>query len=360
MYSHTIGTFLVGWVKHIRRQKFEIVGYHIGSKTDAVTSLLKNCFDHFYKVNESIETAAKQISADNLHILVFFDIGMTPIATQLAALRLAPIQCKGWGYPVTTGLPTIDYYLSSDLMEPENGDQHYSEELIRLPNLALCLDRPAVPKTPKKRYAFGIEQDDFAYLSAHSLFTYLPQYDKIFPRIARAVTKAKFVFISHQSQCVTKRFKARLKAEFSKYELNMELYCRFLPRLDLEDFLSLNLASDVLLDTPGWSGGKTSIEAIGCGLPVVTLPGEFMRGRHAYAMLKMIEATDTIATNLDDYVDIAIRLGIDKGFCRNIKAKISARADRLFHDHCVPEALEVFFQKAVKELQKNAGPPIPG
>ncbi len=355
MYSHTVGAFLVGWVKHMHRREFEVFGYYLGYKTDAVTSLLKNHFDHFYQINHSVETAAKQISADNLHILVFFDIGMTPIATQLAALRLAAIQCKGWGYPVTTGLPTIDYYLSSDLMEPQCGQQHYSEELIRLPNLALCLDRPALPKTPKNRDDFGIEADAFVYLSIHSLFTYLPQYDEIFSRIALAVANAKFVFISHQSEFVTKKFRARLRAGFKKIKLNMESYCHFLPRLNLEDFLSLNLAGDVLLDTPSWSGGKTSIEAIGCGLPVVTVPGEFMRGRHAYAMLKMIGVYDTIAKNIDDYVDIAIRLGKDKDFYKNLKAKMKTRAERLFDDHSVPDALEVFFQKAVMNLHKNEG-----
>jgi predicted O-linked N-acetylglucosamine transferase (SPINDLY family) len=277
---------------------------------------------------------------------------MTPIAIQLAALRLAPIQCKGWGYPVTTGLPTIDYYLSSDLMEPDNAQQHYSEKLVRLPNLALCYRKPSLPQYPKPRSNFGIDDDAFVFLSAHSLFTYLPQYDGIFPRIARKVSNAKFVFISHQSRSVTADFKKRLGAAFSKYHLQSNSYCLFLPRLNLEDFLSLNLASNVLLDTPDWSGGKTSLEGIRCGLPVVTLPGKYMRGRHAYAMLRMMGIKDTIAENIEQYIDIAVRLGIDDRFYLRNREQIRDNSDRLFDDYSVPAALETFFKK-IKSRAEN-------
>ena len=46
-------------------------------------------------------------------------------------------------------------------------------------------------------------------------------------------------------------------------------------------------------------------------LPVVTLPGEFMRRRHAFAILTMMDVTETIAGSLDDYISLAVRLGTD-------------------------------------------------
>jgi predicted O-linked N-acetylglucosamine transferase (SPINDLY family) len=351
LYHHTVGIFLKGWVENLNHSQIETYGYQIGKKSDALTTSFKACFNHYRSVADSLEQAAEKIVLDDLHLLVFTDIGMNPLSIQLAALRLAPIQCKGWGHPVTTGLPTMDYYLSSDLMEPENGQSYYTERLIRLPNLALCYQKPALPESPVDRSAFGIAETDFVYLSPQSLFKYLPQYDELFPRIAQKVPKAKFIFISHQTESVTQRFRERLGWAFEKYHLCFSNFCRILPRLNLNEFLSLNLSSNVLLDTLDWSGGKTSIEGLSCGLPLVTLPGEFMRGRHAYAMLKMMGIRDTIAQDIDHYVEIAARLGIDPILYRQIRSKVEKNGHRLFDDHSVPAALEEFIVNTVKDAQ---------
>ena len=58
---------------------------------------------------------------------------MDDMPIKLASLRLAPAQATSWGHPTTSGLPSIDYFLSSELMEPPNADEHYTERLIRLP-----------------------------------------------------------------------------------------------------------------------------------------------------------------------------------------------------------------------------------
>jgi predicted O-linked N-acetylglucosamine transferase (SPINDLY family) len=353
LYSHTVGMFLKGWVENLNQRRFETYGYQIRNKSDTLTENFQEIFEHYRRVADNLEQAAGRIFSDDLHLLVFTDIGMNPLSIQLAALRLAPVQCKGWGHPVTTGLPTVDYYLSSDLMEPENAQSHYTEKLIRLPNLALCYQKPGLPANPTKRHSFGIEEKAFVYLSPQSLFKYLPQYDEIFPRIAQRVHTARFIFISHQTETVTRKFKERLSRAFDRYHLKFNFFCQIIPRLNFSEFLSLNLASNVLLDTPSWSGGKTSIEGLSCGLPVITLPGEFMRGRHAYAMLKMMGVEDTVAKDIDHYVDLAVRLGTDQDFYVQTRKKINSSSHRLFDDASVPGALEDFFIKTVKEAQTS-------
>jgi predicted O-linked N-acetylglucosamine transferase (SPINDLY family) len=97
--------------------------------------------------------------ADNLDILVFLDIGMTPITTQMAGLRLAPIQCLTWGHPITSGIPTIDYFLSSELMEPENCQTHYTEKLILLPKISICYPQPKLPQKRENRSFFQLPSE---------------------------------------------------------------------------------------------------------------------------------------------------------------------------------------------------------
>jgi len=345
MRAHTVGEFLAGWLENHHREDFEIHCYHIGTQTDAMTPRFRNNADHFHQIGADLEKAAARILADDLHVLVFTDIGMNALATQLAALRLAPVQCKGWGHPVTTGLPTVDYYLSSDLMEPANAREHYSETLIRLPNLALAYSPPVRPGQIKARSDFGLREDAFVCLSSQSLFKYLPQHDDIYPRIALEVPDVRFVFLAHDSPEISRQFTDRLARAFEARHLDAARFCGVLPRQHFPDFLGLNLASDVLLDTFEWSGGKTTLEAISCGLPVVTCPGEMMRGRHACAMLLGMGLTELIAKDKSEYVRIVTRLRRDRAFYAQVRAQIAGNRDRIYNDKSCIRALEDFYRK---------------
>ncbi len=347
MRAHTVGEFLLGWIENHNQRDFEIFCYHIGAQSDGMTAKFEQHADHFHQVHDNLESAARQIISDNLHILVFTDIGMYAPATQLAACRLAPIQCKGWGHPVTTGLPTIDYYLSSQLMEPEDAQKHYAEQLVKLPNLALAYQKPLLPRQPKTREAFGIRPEAFVYLISQSLFKLLPQYDHVYSQIAQAVPDAQFVFISHSSAEITDRLRNRLDATFQRYNQTVDDCCLFLPRLSFQDFLSLNLASNVLLDTFSWSGGKTTLEAISCALPVVTCPGEFMRGRHAYAMLKMMGVEETIAKDVDAYIQLAVKLAKNREFYLNVKRLMSENQSKIYNDREFMQGLEDFYRRLI-------------
>ena len=75
----------------------------------------------------------EQVAATELDVLFYADIGMDPTTYFLAFSRLAPVQCVTWGHPVTTGIPNIDDYLSSDVFEAPGAEAHYTERLIRLP-----------------------------------------------------------------------------------------------------------------------------------------------------------------------------------------------------------------------------------
>ena len=98
----------------------------------------------------------------------------------------------------------------------------------------------------------------------------------------------------------------------------MKIIVYFLTIPERLDYLMINLLSDVYLDTFTWSGGNTTLEAIACNLPIVTCPGEFMRGRHSDSFLKMLGVTDTIAHNVAEYIEIAVKLGLNPVWRRDI------------------------------------------
>ncbi|QFS43151.1 glycosyltransferase [Nostoc sphaeroides] len=339
LHSYSGTLWLTGWLRYCDRQNFEIYCYYTGNEPDPVTQQFQNYSDVFHHIPYNLSAACEQIIADKLHILVFPEIGMDAQTMQMAGLRLAPLQCVAWGHPVTTGLPTIDYFLSSELMEPENAQEHYSEKLIRLPNIGVSYPKPYIPPVIKTRSDFGLEDDAVIYLCCQAPFKYLPQYDFIFAEIARRLPQAKFVFLRGTL------LEPRLKRAFAAVGLNSEDYCVFLNIPERLDYLMINLLSDIYLDTFTWSGGNTTLEAIACNLPIVTCPGEFMRGRHSDSFLQMLGVTDTIAENETEYIEIAVKLGLDRGWRGTIAERMSQNHDHLFDDKACVEGLEAFYKE---------------
>ncbi|MEH2078263.1 MAG: tetratricopeptide repeat protein [Nostoc sp.] len=339
LHSYSGTLWLTGWLRQSNHESFEIYCYYTGNEPDPVTQQFQEYSDVFHHIPDNLSAVCEQIIADKLHILVFPEIGMNPQTMQMAGLRLAPVQCTAWGHPVTTGLPTIDYFLSSELMEPENAQEHYSEKLIRLPNIGVSYPKPYIPPVIKTRSDFQLSDDAVIYLSCQAPFKYLPQYDFIFAEIAHRIPQAKFVFLRGTL------LQPRLKRVFADIGLNSEDYCVFLSIPERLDYLMINLLSDVYLDTFTWSGGNTTLEAIACNLPIVTCPGEFMRGRHSDSFLKMLGVTDTIAENETEYIEIAVKLGLDPAWRGTISERISQNHDRLFDDKACVAGLEAFYKQ---------------
>ncbi|MEB3280150.1 MAG: tetratricopeptide repeat protein [Lyngbya sp.] len=344
---HTVGIIFLGWLKQYNHQAFEVTCYSTGNEEDDVTSLYRFYGDYFYRLNGELVDIVDKIYADKPDILVFLDVGMCPLTAQIASLRLASIQCAAWGHPVTTGLPTIDYFISPDLLEPTNAQNHYSETLVRLPNLGVYLEKPESPKLEKKRCDFGLKNNAVIYLSCQSLFKYLPQYDRIFVEIAKQVPHAQFVFVSHWNSAITEKFRQRLKSAFAKGGLNSQDYCIILPRQEKSNYLQLNLIADIGLDTFQFTGFLTTLDSLSCNLPIVTCEGEFMRSRQTAGILKFIGVVETIAQNEGDYIKIAVKLGLDSVFRSEILNKIKQNKSLLYEDKNSIKGLENFYRQAV-------------
>ncbi len=350
---HTVGKLFLGWLEHHDAQKFETYVYHLGREMDFLSFKFEAACTRFVHFSDAdLIEACERIRADQLDILVFLEIGMDVMITKIAALRLAPIQCVAWGHPVSSGLPTMDYFISNEMMEPPDSDNHYSEVLVKLPNIGVCVPRPSKSTSNRSRHDFGLSDSRTMYVFPHSLFKCLPRYDEVFAHIAKGNTNSQFVFIERDTHSieVANFFKARVAKIFKRHDLDPDNYIRFVPPLSTQNFLRLLSLADVYLDSIGWSGGMTTLEALGCMLPVVTTPGEFMRGRHSYGCLRRIGVTDTVAQNVEDYIDIAVRLGLDEKWREGIKMKQESKLHKLYDDTDCISGLEQFYRNlAIRE-----------
>lgn len=349
--EHTVWKLMIrGWLGQLDRHRFRLFGYHTGAVQDAETRWASTKCERFVQGPLSIDGWRAAIAADAPHVLIYPEVGMDPVAGALAAQRLAPVQCNAWGHPDTSGLPTLDYFLSSDLMEPTDGESHYTERLVRLPNLSIYYEPIEAQPVPMTRQDLGLRTDGVAFWCGQSLYKYLPQFDAVFPRIAREVGNCQFAFIQHQDGAgMTDLLRRRLGRAFAALGLEDDEHCVFLPRLDQNGFIAATGQCDVFLDSIHWSGGNTTLESLSHDLPIVTLEGPLMRGRHSAAILQRMGITETIAATTDDYVAIAARMAKDAPLRATIRARIAANKHRVYRDNDCMATLEAFLERAARE-----------
>jgi protein O-GlcNAc transferase len=350
--DHTLfKLFLEAWLTKLDRARFEVIGFHTGRIADAQTACCAVWCDRFVQGLPSGVGWREAIVAAAPHVLLYPEVGIDPVAGRLAAQRLAPVQCATWGQPETTGMPTIDAFLSSELMEPPDGDTHYTERLVRLPNLGFCYAPDETAPSRLDRAMLGLDPTAPVFWSGQALYKYLPQHDAVFPRIAAQLGRCQFVFIAFaKSPAVTEAFRLRLWDAFSAAGLDAAAHVVILPAMSQSDYLGSVGLADVILDTPEWSGGKSTLDCLAWDPAIVTLPGRFMRGRHTAAILRRIGCEATIAGSLDEYVSIAVRLGRDPIWRAEVRQAVARGKHRAFNDIAYVRALEAFLTDAVARI----------
>ena len=327
--NHSVSKMYKNLIQKLDQKFFKRFVYYADNKFDHITNEIKQDADHFFS-HTDVDQLINQISKDNLDVLLYLDIGMSPRIQILSSLRLAPIQCNTYGHPVTSGFKNIDYYFSSELMESQNSQKHYSEKLISLPGIGINYDSPNLSIIKKPNILN--KSNATIFLNLQSLFKLLPQDDHIYLDILKKHSNCRFWFLQGEKNSITSIFKERISKLFQKEGHAFEKYSYFHPRCGSEKFLGLIEESDIILDSFNWSGGNTSLEAISLNKPIVTCPSGFMRGRYTYAILKILDIEETIASSKKEYIEIAVKLASDINFRNFIVNKIKKHKNKLFND----------------------------
>ena len=178
-HDHSIGNTSRGLMATLSREHFEVVGLRLTpSKEDAVTEAIRRSSERWVELAPELEHAREQIAAQELDVLFFQDIGMEPQSYALAFARLAPVQCVSFGHPNTTGIPTVDYFVSNDLYEAPDSQAHYSEQLFLLHDLpTLAYYKRPPPMDVADRETFGLRDEDHVYLCPQMPFKLHPEFD---------------------------------------------------------------------------------------------------------------------------------------------------------------------------------------
>ena len=343
-HDHSIGRLMVGLLDHLaKRGDCELLVFDaVEPRRDDLRGEIERVADRTETLPADLEAARRRIADTEPDILFYPDIGMDPVTYFLAFARLAPVQCASWGHPVTTGMTTIDYFLSCDAAEPPDAEAHYTERLVRLGGLPFSYHRPAPPVSTKTRADFNLEAGGTLYFLAQNLFKIHPNMDEALLAILERDPTGLILLPEGQDIAWGATLRERFETTLAPHADRAV----FLPRLDHDDYMRLLALSDVSLDSFPFSGGNTTYQALAMGTPVVTLPGDYLRGRLSLAIYHHLGVADCIARDAADYADIACRLGQGRRFREGVTARIDAAADRIFDDPIFLAEAEEFLMTA--------------
>jgi protein O-GlcNAc transferase len=335
-HKHTIARYFGGWVEHLDRTQFEVALAHDGRTRDEVTLKLEACVDAVLRPSESL-TFANAIRDWLPDIVIFADVGMVGKHYPMFAYRLAPLQLAAWGHPVTTGFSCIDGFITAAAMESPAWRTHYTEQhVIQLPGLGVFYTPPEIPAAQNRAF-FGFIDSNLLLCCPQSLFKIHLDDEAIFCRILAEIPDAHIVFFALAEANATQRFRERFSRACGRVGVSAARFT-ILPQMSHAQFLQVLTVSDGIIDTRHFSGGNTSLDALACGVPVISWPGEFMRGRQTAGMLRLIGAEGFIASSADEYVQLVSRLRENAPSSERDARKQSA--ERLWRDLAPVRALE--------------------
>jgi protein O-GlcNAc transferase len=346
-YNHSVWNALAkGWFRNLDRSRFELDAFCLGP-IDGETELARSLAAHFERGHGRLDGWVQAIASRRPDVLLYPEVWMNSPTAQLAALRLAPVQVASWGHPQTTGLPTMDYFLSAKEMEPPEAQEHYSEKLVLLPGLGCSYPSPNVGPAAHDLRDLGITTSALLVCPG-TPFKYMPRHDRVFPEIARRLGECRFIFFTYYMPELSAKLHLRLRAAFAAQGLDADNFVSFVPWQSPERFRGVLAEAKVFLDTLGFSGFNTAMQAVECGLPIVTREGRFMRGRFASGILKRIGLQELVARDEDEYVDLAVRLCQDSAYRARLRARIESRRSVLFDDPAPIRALEEFLARVAR------------
>lgn len=344
-HAHSVARTTHGLIHDLPRERFEVIAYAIEPRADPWAHTIRDSAESYVALPADPAHIRATLAQARLDVLIFADIGMEPLTYYLAFWRFAPVQMTTWGHPVTSGIDTIDCYLSAASLEIEAADLHYSERLVRLPGYFMPrYRRPVLDESRRSRPDALLNPDRTTYFCAQTAFKLHPDFDSALLAILERDPRAE-ILLMETTREMGLQTRRRLERALGKHANRV----RMLPPMDIERFLRMQADADVLLDPFHFGGCNSTCEALGLGAPIVTLPGKFLAGRFTRASYEELGLDTLVAADAAQYVELAVRLGTDRAFRAEAAAQILTRQTRLFERPDAGQALG----RALEEIVRN-------
>ena len=356
--EHPVAYLIVNMLEQHNHNQFEIFGYSLhGSQQNEMRQRLTKSFDSFANVEGMSDKAiALQARQDGIDIAVDLNGYTTHACTGIFAYRAAPIQINYLGYPGTMGAEFIDYILADPVLIPEDKRQHYSEQIIYLPNTYQPTDNTrAISDKVITREDMGLPREGFVFCCFNNNYKISPAEFDIWMRVLKNV-EGSVLWVLKSNIWAGQN----LKRQAEDRGVNAERII-FAERLPQSEHLARQRLADLFLDTFNYNAHTTTSDALWAGLPVITKMGQGFAARVAGSLLNAVGLPELITHNEEDYEALILELATNRKKLAKIKDTLETNrlTQPLFNTELYTKHLEEGYEQAYQNyFQGNLPKPI--
>jgi predicted O-linked N-acetylglucosamine transferase (SPINDLY family) len=310
-------------------KRFEVFCYSEFDGEDETTIRLSRGVERWQTTSTySDRDLALKVQADAIDILI--DLAGHTAGNRLPAFayRPAPVQVSFLGYPNTTGLAAIDYYLTDSVRDPADQDTLFVEKLIRLPNGSCCY-RPS-PKAPDLANP-PVERNGYiTFGSTHRIEKITTRAVGLWSHILQAVPNSRLL-LYRDSLGASEWLRSRLTKLLLTAGIDQTRFEFAWPRG--EPHLEAYHRMDLLLEVFPWGSGTTAYECLWMGVPLVAYLGDRSACRGAASALSHMRLPELISATESDYVSKVIELAMDLRRLAELRHSLRERMRLTVCDH---------------------------
>ena len=346
--DHTIGKLYKGIILNLDKNKFDTIVFHTqktkkGEIYESFINAEKNNIIKNYILPKKFKDKQKIISEQGLDILFYPEIGMSFDLYYLSFIRLAKYQITSWGHPETTGNNTVDYFLTSKLIEAQGSEKNFSENLLYSNYVPMYYYTPIVKNVLKKD---ELSKNNI-YSCPQTLVKIHPDFDDVLGKILKEDKNAILYFIKDLNNTFYKKLITRFKKN-KNLDLNR---IKFIDGFSWEGYINHCGRASVLLDPLYFSAGNSFYESMFYGTPTVTKPTKYTKSRLVLGAYNQMEIQDgpvaPIVDKINDYVETAVAIANNKNLYDLKKYYNEKAKEKLYENKSVINDLEKIFIKLV-------------
>lgn len=319
-FNHAVATFIEPVLTHLSNHpKLSLHAYYNNVVNDAVMQRLRGHFAHWHPIADlSDAELAEKIHADGIDILI--DLSGHTAGNRLLtfARKPAPVQASWIGYPGTTGLKSMDYFLADRFfLPPGQFDAQFTEKIVYLPANSPYLptkDAPSANRLP------ALSNGYFTFGSFSRPNKLSPVVIAVWAQLLRALPDSRMLLggMPEDGNCET-------LIKWFETEGVIRERLSFHVRCGMESYLNLHQQVDICLDTFPYNGGTTTLHSLWMGVPTLTLAGSTAAGRSGASILGHAGLESFVAHDAADFLEKGLFWTGNLATLSNIRAGLRER-----------------------------------